>query len=165
MPWVASGSTIFPSWYHRTCMSSSTNEAMHWNGRLSPWKTIWCWDGVIWKEGSSRGASKTERKTLVSHRWLLCAKADINEIWEQFLCSSCTSNGYKSPKSTNGRPEPRLKVFYSRITSLLVEESVSISKRTGNQWLWAFFSNQSCVLLSLIKTLDYYKQCNFTITD
>lgn len=82
MPWVASGSTIFPSWYHRTCMSSSTNEAMHWNGRLSPWKTIWCWDGVIWKEGSSRGASKTERKTLVSHRWLLCAKADINE-WSE----------------------------------------------------------------------------------
>lgn len=58
IPCVALDSTILPSWYHSTCMSSSTKEAMHWKGRLSPWKTIWCWEGVIWKEGSSRGASK-----------------------------------------------------------------------------------------------------------
>lgn len=57
MPWVASGSTMRPFWYQRTCMSSATREAWHWNGRLSPSKTTWRWDGVSWKEGSSSGAS------------------------------------------------------------------------------------------------------------
>lgn len=47
IPWDSSVSTIFPSWYHKTCMSWSIYEAIHWKGRLSPSKTTWRWDGVI----------------------------------------------------------------------------------------------------------------------
>ena len=68
MPWAASGFTMRPSWYHSTCMSSATKEAWHWNGKLSPWKTTCCWDGVSWKEGSSSGASAESRHQISGRR-------------------------------------------------------------------------------------------------
>lgn len=63
-PLCSSVSTGRPPWYQCTWVLLSTQVAVHWKGKRSPWNTTCLCDGISSKRGSSRGpaAGKTKQK-------------------------------------------------------------------------------------------------------